>query len=60
MSETDVMNLILTGLRGTGKSSLGRCLARTLRRPFFDTDVLIEQQIGEPIPRSGRSRGNRR
>jgi shikimate kinase len=44
------MNLILTGLRGTGKSSIGRRLAIMLRRSFFDTDRLIEQQIGEPIP----------
>ena len=44
------MNVILTGLRGTGKTSLGRLLARTLQRPFFDTDVLIEQRIGQPIP----------
>jgi shikimate kinase len=43
------MNFILTGLRATGKTSLGRRLARALRRPFFDTDQLIEQQIGEPI-----------
>jgi shikimate kinase len=43
------VNLILTGLRGTGKSSLGRHLAVALRRPFFDTDLLIEQQAGEPI-----------
>jgi shikimate kinase len=45
------VNLILTGLRGTGKTSIGRRLAAALRRPFFDTDLLIEQQIGEPIPR---------
>jgi shikimate kinase len=44
------MNLILTGLRGTGKSSIGRRLAIVLRRPFYDTDLLIEQQIGESIP----------
>jgi shikimate kinase len=44
------MNLILTGLRGTGKTSIGRRLAMALRRPFFDTDLLIEQQIGEAIP----------
>jgi shikimate kinase len=44
------MNLILTGLRGTGKTGIGRRLAKALRRPFFDTDLLIEQQIGEPIP----------
>jgi shikimate kinase len=43
------MNLILTGLRATGKTSLGRRLALALRRQFFDTDQLIEQQIGEPI-----------
>jgi shikimate kinase len=43
------MNFILTGLRATGKTSLGRRLALALRRPFFDTDQLIEQQLGEPI-----------
>jgi shikimate kinase len=45
------MNFILIGMRGSGKTSLGRRLAGTLQRPFFDTDQLIEQQIGEPIPR---------
>jgi shikimate kinase len=44
------MNLILIGMRGSGKTSLGKRLAATLRRPFFDTDQLIEQQLGEPIP----------
>jgi shikimate kinase len=43
------MNLILTGLRGTGKTSIGRRLALVLQRPFFDTDQLIEQHIGEAI-----------
>jgi shikimate kinase len=43
------MNFILTGLRATGKTILGRRLALALRRPFFDTDQLIEQQLGEPI-----------
>ena len=45
------MNVILTGLRGTGKSSIGRRLALVLGRPFFDTDLLSEQQAGEPISR---------
>jgi shikimate kinase len=49
------MNLILTGLRGTGKTSIGRRLALVLQRPFFDTDQLIEHHIGEPIaPYVGR------
>jgi shikimate kinase len=43
------MNLILIGLRGTGKTSIGRRLAVALQRPFFDTDQLIERRIGEPI-----------
>jgi shikimate kinase len=44
------MNLILTGLRGSGKTNIGRRLATILRRPFSDTDLLIEQQLAEPIP----------
>jgi shikimate kinase len=44
------MNLILIGMRGTGKTGIGRCLAETLQRPFFDTDQLVEQEIGEAIP----------
>jgi shikimate kinase len=44
------MNVILTGLRGTGKTNIGRLLAAQLQRPFFDTDVLIERELGEAIP----------
>lgn len=43
------MNIVLTGLRATGKTTLGRMLAQRLRRPFFDTDLLIEQREGESI-----------
>jgi shikimate kinase len=43
------MNVILTGLRGTGKSSIGRRLAAALGRPFIDTDEAIEYQLGESI-----------
>jgi shikimate kinase len=53
--EASAMNLILTGLRGTGKTNIGRRLALVLQRPFFDTDQLIEQHIGEAItPYVGR------
>jgi len=45
------MNIILPGLRDTGKTSLGRLLAEDLARPFFDTDVLIEQRVAESIQR---------
>jgi len=35
---------------GTGKSAVGRRLARRLQRPFFDTDAWIVEQAGMPIP----------
>lgn len=42
-------NIILTGFMGTGKSSLGRLLARKLHYKFVDTDQLIEERIGKTI-----------
>lgn len=41
------MNLILIGLRGSGKSTLGRKLARRLSRPFIDLDDLTPAEAGE-------------
>jgi shikimate kinase len=43
-------NLVaLIGLPGSGKSSVGRQLARRLAVDFTDSDSVIEQRIGEPI-----------
>jgi shikimate kinase len=39
-------SLALVGLMGSGKSSIGRRLARRLRRPFVDSDAEIEQAAG--------------
>lgn len=36
----------LVGLPGSGKSTVGRQLARRLKLPFFDSDQVIEQQLG--------------
>ncbi len=36
----------LIGLPGSGKSTIGRQLARRLQLPFFDSDQVIEQQLG--------------
>lgn len=41
--------LSLVGMPGGGKSTVGRHLARQLKRPFFDADVQIEHRIGCPI-----------
>jgi shikimate kinase len=43
------MNLYLTGFMGTGKTSVGRELARRLRRPFVDLDSDIEARAGQTI-----------
>lgn len=40
------MNVILTGLRGTGKSSVGTVLAQRLKFAFVDTDTRIEDLAG--------------
>jgi shikimate kinase len=42
-------NLYLTGFMGAGKSSVGRELARVLRRPFLDLDEAIARRLGMPI-----------
>lgn len=43
------MNVILCGLPGSGKSTLGRLLARELALPFYDTDKRIEESYGGNI-----------
>jgi len=40
------VNVILTGLRGTGKSSVGKVLAQRLNFAFIDTDARIEALAG--------------
>lgn len=42
--------IALIGLRGAGKSTLGRMLARHLRWPFIELDRLVEQDYGASIP----------
>lgn len=43
-------NLFLVGLPGSGKSTLGRQLARRLRKRFVDADAELEQRLGVSIP----------
>ncbi|WP_245638592.1 shikimate kinase [Hydrogenophaga palleronii] len=50
----------LIGLPGSGKSTVGRQLARRLVLPFFDSDQVIEQRLGcsirEFFEREGEAR----
>ena len=43
------MNLFLIGYRCTGKTSVGRCLAKRLGRSFFDTDLELVKEKGVNI-----------
>jgi shikimate kinase len=40
------VRLVVVGLPGSGKSTVGRQLARRLNLPFSDSDHVIEQRIG--------------
>ena len=40
------MNIILIGFMGSGKSTIGRRLAKLLEYDFIDTDHLIEEDQG--------------
>lgn len=50
-------NIVLIGFMGTGKSSVGRRLARILGKGFVDTDEEIEKVTGLTIPEIFRKHG---
>ncbi|MEP6943512.1 MAG: shikimate kinase [Betaproteobacteria bacterium] len=43
-------NLFLVGMPGSGKSTLGRLLAKRLDKQFYDTDAELERRLGVSIP----------
>jgi shikimate kinase len=44
-------NLVLIGMFGSGKSTVGRILAEKLRYHFIDVDQLIERKYQKPLQR---------
>jgi shikimate kinase len=44
-----VPQVIITGFMATGKSEVGRRLARRLERPFVDVDGLVEAAAGRSV-----------
>ena len=55
--EKQTKNLILVGMPGCGKSTIGRKLAARLDRPLVDTDEEIVKRIGCTIPEYFASHG---
>ncbi|NLI21501.1 MAG: shikimate kinase [Clostridiales bacterium] len=47
----EITNLVIVGMPGSGKTSVGKRCAAAMNRPFFDTDDEIERRAGKPIPR---------
>ena len=43
-------NIILIGPMGSGKTAVGRSLARHLSKPFYDSDTEIVRRTGVDIP----------
>jgi shikimate kinase len=45
----DNRHLVLIGMMGVGKSSIGRRVALRLGRPFLDTDRMVEEDAGRTV-----------
>ncbi len=50
-------HLVLVGLPGSGKSTVGRAVAQRLSRPFLDFDAEIERREGLSVARIFAERG---
>ena len=44
------MNIILIGMRGSGKTTVGTILAKKLGKTYTDTDTLVVLKVGMSIP----------
>lgn len=44
-------NIVLIGMPGAGKSTVGVILAKTLGMQFIDTDILIQERTGRMLQR---------
>jgi shikimate kinase len=42
-------HLVLVGMMGVGKSTVGRALASELGRPLYDSDEMIEERTGRTV-----------
>lgn len=56
---TEKQNIVLIGMPGSGKSTVGKLLAGKTGRAFTDTDALVEKEAGVSIAELFRTRGER-
>lgn len=50
-------NVILIGYMGCGKSTIGKRLSYAFRRPFLDTDKIIERKVNMTISKLFKEKG---
>ena len=48
--KSQMMNIVLVGMPGCGKSTLGKLLAEQMNRKFVDADTCIAERAGKSIP----------
>jgi len=51
------MNIVLTGMMGTGKTVVGKELAQKLNMKYISTDEIIEKDVGMSIPKIFKEKG---
>ncbi len=57
MTDSRRRNIVLIGYRGSGKTTVGRVLARLTSVPFVDTDELVAGEAGKSIADVFREEG---
>lgn len=49
MNDTNITSIVLYGFRGSGKSTIGKEIAKRLEMPFFEMDDIILRRAGKSI-----------
>jgi shikimate kinase len=47
--DSDRRHIVLIGMMGSGKSTIGRAYAERIGRPFFDTDQMVEAKARRAV-----------
>ena len=52
-------NLVLTGMMGSGKTTIGKSLSQRLKMEFIDIDAIIEKKVGLSISEIFKKKGEK-